>query len=85
MTSDDLLHWSEPALLWQAPLLWRRDCGAPAAYAYPSLLDAASPSRNFETVGASFWLYLIEMPLDAGCKVGPERDLMRMPVSWPGP
>ena len=30
----------------QAPLLWRRDCAAPAAYAYPSLLDGDSPSRE---------------------------------------
>jgi hypothetical protein len=85
MTSDDLLAWSEPALLRRAPLLWRRDCAAPAAYAYPSLLDPASPSRNFETVGEAFWLYLVEMPLGPDCRVGPERDLIRLPVSWPGP
>ena len=71
MTSDDLLAWTEPALLWSAPLLWRRDCAAPAAYAYPSLLDAESPSRNFDTVGAAFWLYLVEMPLGPACQVGP--------------
>ena len=56
-----------------------------AAYAYPSLLDAASGSRNFETVGTRFWLYLSEMWQDGDCKVGPERDLVRLPVSWPGP
>ena len=84
MTSADLLDWSEPALLWQVPLLWRRDCDAPAVYAYPSLLDPDSPSPNFETVDESFWLYLVEMPLREGCAVGPERDLVRLPVSWPG-
>ena len=67
MTSPDLLSWSEPALLWQVPLLWRRDCAAPAAYAYPSLLDPASPARNFDSVGGAFWLYLVEMPLGPGC------------------
>jgi hypothetical protein len=72
-------------LLWEAPLLWRRDCKAPAAYAYPSLLDAASPSPNFDVVGHTFWLYLVRMPLDADCRVGPERDLVRMRVSWPAP
>ena len=85
MTSADLLDWTEPALLWEASLLWRRDCDAPAVYGYPSLLDADSPSRNFETVGTSFWLYLVEMPLHGDCAVGPERDLIRLPVSWPGP
>ena len=84
-TSADLLSWTEPALLWEAPLLWRRDCGAPAVYGYPSLLDENSPSRNFETVGTNFWLYLVRMPLKDGCAVGPERDLIRMPVNWPGP
>jgi hypothetical protein len=83
--SDDLLGWTEPALLHEAPLLWRRDCAAPAAYAYPALLDEASRSRNFDTVGDTFWLYLVEMPLDENCRVGPERDLVRLRVSWPLP
>ena len=83
--SDDLLAWSEPALLYEAPLLWRRDCDAPAAWAYPSLLDETSTSANFETVGDAFWLYLVRMPLDPGCRVGPERDLVRMRVSLPAP
>ncbi len=81
--SDDLVHWSEPALLHEVPLLWRRDCGAPAAYAYPSLLDPDSGGLNFDTVDAGFWLYLVEMPLDADCGIGPERDLIRLPVTWP--
>lgn len=83
--SDDLLVWSPPALLYEAPLLWRRDCDAPAAYAYPSLLDDSGTSPNFETADDAFWLYLVRMPLDADCRVGPERDLMRMRVSWPAP
>lgn len=81
--SDDLVTWSPPALLWAAPLMWRRDCAAPAAFAYPSLIDADSPSPNFETVDGRFWLYVVRMPLGPDCGVGPERDLMRMPVSWP--
>ena len=85
MTSGDLVHWSEPVLLWAAPLLWRRDCAAPAAYAYPSLLDPRSASRNFETVSGRFWLYLVSMPIGRGCRVGPERDLIRLPISWPAP
>ena len=81
--SDDLLTWSRPRLLWEAPLLWRRDCAAPFAYAYPALLDPASGSANFETVGPEFWLYVVRMPLDDACRVGPERDLVRLRVSWP--
>ena len=39
--SRDPVHWSPPALLWAAPLLWRRDCAA-AAYTYPGPLDGDS-------------------------------------------
>ena len=84
-TSPDLLRWSRPRLLWEVPLLWRRDCAAPAAYAYPALLDADSPSANLETVDDRFWLYLVRMPLDDGCRAGRSRDLIRVPVSWPAP
>jgi hypothetical protein len=62
--SEDLLAWSPPALLWEAPLLWRRDCAAPAAFAYPSLIDGDAASMSFEDVDEAFWLYLTEAPLD---------------------
>ena len=81
MTSPDLVHWSAPELLWAAPLLWRRDCAAEAAYAYPALLDAASP--GFDSVGDDFWLYVTRMTLGKDCAAGPDRDLIRMRVSWP--
>lgn len=84
-SSPDLLRWSRPRLLRELPLLWRRDCAAPAAYAYPALLDADSPSANFETVDGGFWLYLARMPLEPGCRVGRSRQLIRLPVSWPAP
>lgn len=83
--SDDLVAWTRPELLWEVPLAWRRDCAAAAAYGYPALLDAASPDRDFASVGADFWLYLVAMPLGPGCRLGPERDLIRLPVSWPSP
>lgn len=85
MSSPDLLRWSEPELLLEAPLLWRRDCAAPFAYAYPALLDARSASPNFDTVADAFWLYLVEMRLNETCGVGPDRDLIRLPVRWHAP
>lgn len=85
MTSDDLIGWSRPRLLLAVPLLWRRDCGADAAFAYPSLLDPDSPSANFETVDAEFRLYLVRIHLDADCRAGPRRDLVHAAVSWPAP
>lgn len=83
--SRDLVHWSAPRLVWAAPLLWARDCAAPSAYGYATLLDPASASPNFETVGASAWLYLVRMAVGPDCRIGPDRDLIRMRVSWPGP
>jgi hypothetical protein len=88
MSSPDLVAWSAPTLLFEAPLLWRHDCDAPAAYAYPSLLDDSSPSRNFEVADDRLWIYLVEMPLTPaaagnGCRVGADRRLVRMPLRWP--
>ncbi len=76
--SSDLLAWSAPELLVELPLLWRRDCAAPAAYAYPALIAPGSPSRNFETLVGEVWLTAVRMPLGPDCEVGPERDL----VAW---
>lgn len=80
--SADLIRWSEPQLLYEAPLLWRRDCAKPDAYAYPSLIDPDSPSRGFDTTDDSLWLYLVRMPLDATCAVTARRDLVRFPIRW---
>lgn len=85
MTSPDLINWTGPRLLLEVPLLWRRDCGTDAAYAYPSLLDPDSSTANFETVDRDFWLYLVRLPLDDACRTGPWRDLVRFPVSWLAP
>lgn len=84
LVSDDLLEWSRPQLLIERPLLWRRDCAARAAYAYPSLIDESSASAAFDSVGDFLWLTLVEMPLDRECRIGPHRDLIRLPVSWRG-
>jgi hypothetical protein len=83
--SDDLIRWDRPRLLVELPLLWRRDCAAAAAWAYPSLIDPDSLSPSFETVDGAFRLYLVRMALGPDCRVGPQRDLVWMPVSWPRP
>ena len=77
--SSDLLAWSVPKLLVEVPLLWRRDCAAPAVYAYPSLIVPETASRNFDTLDGEVWLTAVRMPLGPDCDVGPERDL----VAWP--
>lgn len=85
MTSTDLINWTRPELLSAMSLLWKRDCGTGFAYAYPSFLDPDSADQNFTTVDEAFWLYLVRITLDPACKAGPERDLVRLPVSWPEP
>lgn len=79
-TSADLTTWSVPKLVWEAPAAFAPDCGKPYAYDYPSLLDPASPSRNFEDIGGTAFLYLTRDAL-SGCKPGTERDLIRLPVN----
>lgn len=79
-SSTDLVRWSEPQLLLEVPLLWDRNCEEDAAYAYPSLIDPDSSSRNFDTTDDRLWLYLTRMPLDENCKVTAHRDLVRWPV-----
>lgn len=78
--SSDLLHWSEPArvLPGQGERAWR--CGEPSPLAYPSLLDPASGSANFETVGTTAMLFLTRFNL-RDCRTGMDRDLIRIPVT----
>ncbi|MBP2302048.1 hypothetical protein [Azospirillum picis] len=79
-TSPDLLHWSEPQLLWGGSLLFRYDCSDYAAYDYPALLDPQSPSANFDDIGKTAYVYLTRLNLSK-CKITWDRDLMRLPVT----
>lgn len=79
LVSRDLLAWSAPRLLFAGPLLFARDCARDDAFAYPSLLDPASPSRNFDVVGGRAFLYLVRIRL-ADCRPTMTRDLVRLPV-----
>lgn len=76
--SRELVSWSAPELLVALPLLWRRECGSPAVYAYPALIAPEAGSRNFDTIEGDVWLSAVRMPLVRDCRVGPERDL----VAW---
>lgn len=82
-TSVDLIKWTEPTLVWATPV-WPRagECGP--LMNYPSLLDPRSPSRNFETVGDTPYLYYVEH-VQNGCRTGQERNLLRRPVLLLGP
>ena len=80
MTSPDLILWSKPKLLLAVPVMFAFSCDATSVYAYPSLLDEDSASRNFELVGGKGFLYLTRIPI-RGCRLTMERDLVRYPLT----
>lgn len=79
-TSADLIHWSAPQLALPLTLAGKQQCGDKEAWNYPVLLDPDSPSRTFETVGNTAWLYMTRFNL-SGCALGMDRDLVRLPVT----
>jgi len=78
--SPNLVTWSRPKLFWRAQVTWNYLCGDPDPIAYPSLIDPASPSRNFETVGARAYLYYTQFHY-SNCAQTLDRDLVRLEVN----
>jgi hypothetical protein len=77
--SRDLITWSEPTLAWKAQVYPRRGACDSVLANYPSLIDPASTSRNFETVGDAPMMYFVRNTLH-DCKPGQDRDLVRQRV-----
>ncbi|MCI2398465.1 hypothetical protein [Aliiroseovarius subalbicans] len=75
--SDDLVTWEHRKPLLEVRLPWRVSDPNVPVYMYPTLIDADSPSRNFETTGASMHLYFTR--LNTG-QSGLDRDLVRVRV-----
>jgi hypothetical protein len=79
--SDDLLHWTQRKLVAETELPWTHRCGDRDPILYPSLLDPASSSRNFETTGRRPYLYFVRARY-ADCRMSFDRDLMRIRVEF---
>mgnify|MGYP003671130880 FL=1 len=77
--SDDLVTWTRRMPVIEARLPWRTDDPNVPVYLYPTLIDHDSPSRNFETTGATAYLYFTR--LNNG-QAGLDRDLVRFPVAF---
>lgn len=77
--STDLVNWSLPKRLFDAPGMASKNCSDKYRYDYASLVDPTSPRRNFDQVGDSALLFMTRFLVD-GCRLGPERDLVRVPV-----
>jgi len=78
--SADLFTWSAPKPIMQTGPAVAGECGNRPQRVLPSLLDPDSPSRNFETIGDTAYLYFTQFHFD-GCTGTLDRDLIRVPVS----
>jgi hypothetical protein len=79
-TSHDMLVWSDPVRLMPAMGVTAWHCGAVAPIAYPSLLDPESSDRSFATIGNHPLLFLTRLNA-RDCKIGADRDLVRVPLT----
>lgn len=70
--SDDLINWSAKRLIVQTSSTW-----AAGGSNYPSIIDHADTSRNFERAGQSAYLYYTKW--NSGTY---DRDLLRIPVTF---
>src|SRR5919109_4717195 len=73
--SDDLIDWEGPHLLAEVELISTFRCGDRDPVLYPSLLDPASASRNFETTGRRPYLYFVRLHYER-CRSTLNRDLV---------
>jgi hypothetical protein len=78
--SPNLIDWTPPKLFYAAQVNWNYKCGDPAPIEYPSLIDPASTSRNFDTIGNTAYLYFTQFHPN-GCSLDLDRDLVRVAVS----
>ncbi|KQT61259.1 MULTISPECIES: hypothetical protein [unclassified Aureimonas] len=77
-TSPDLVRWTGPELLLEAPIFGACEPAEPIAY--PALIDPESTDRNFGTVGGTALLTYVRARPD-GCDLGPDRDVAMRPVT----
>jgi hypothetical protein len=77
--SKDLINWTHRKLFKEVELLQSYRCGDRNPVYYPSLLDPASTSRNFETTGRRPYLYFVRYRY-ANCETTLNRDLVRVPI-----
>lgn len=77
--SADLIQWSPRRLLLAGVVPWTFQCGDPDPLHYPSVIDPASPSRTFATMGARAYLYFTRFNY-LNCRPTRSADLIRVPI-----
>jgi hypothetical protein len=78
-TSDDLIHWSERTLIFEAANAANFVCGNTPPRAYPSIIDHSSTDRNFSTADGTAYLYFTENIYD-NCVNTQTINLKRVPI-----
>jgi hypothetical protein len=84
-TSKDLIRWSDRSLVMETELPNTHECGDPSVRTHPSVVDPASHSRNFVTVGRNAYLYFTRTKFrndGTGCRPSLDRDLLRVPITF---
>lgn len=76
--SPDLIHWTPPVRFLSRPWFGEYSGGSDPA-GYPSLIDPKSTSRNFDTSGATAYLYYTQFNYTEGPPLN--RDLVRVRVT----
>jgi hypothetical protein len=74
--STDLIHWSDGRPFLTVATPWSHVCDQDR-FAYPSLIDVNSQSRNFDVVTSDPYLYFVRRHFN-GCEGTLERDLVRI-------
>jgi len=82
LTSDDLIHWTDKQLMMEVETQQSHLCGDPDVRVYPSLIDHDSPSRNFETIDNTTYLYYTVWHYTPQCIAGNDRDMARIPIQF---
>lgn len=78
--SPDLIHWTPPVRFFSSPWFGSWNPGQPDPAGYPSLIDPKSTSRNFDTSGATAYLYYTQFHYTEG-NSDLDRDLVRFRVT----
>jgi hypothetical protein len=76
--SQDLIRWGAPKLIKQAPATWPQcaQSGPIQFEAYPSIIDHADTTTNFERSGKTPYVYFTR-----SFGTGIDRDLIRIPLT----
>lgn len=83
--SRDLVSWSAPRLLLKGPTLYDDACKSGGQLiSYPSIMDPADPSRNFDATGDRPDLFYVTLVVH-GCEVTSQRTLLRRTLTLPVP